>query len=348
MLIKQFLGLAFIIQVLFIGITYIVLTSDDSNTSILKDQYSTNLNSNFFSRRIASSPNSSAENLNEEQATQKHHQTEMSSVTSSVMVATSDVKRRQGGVKMATLLLIMVSTLPDSFIARQSIRDTWLHGVNDSEDAVVRFAVGIKEEKEDVLARLRKENEIHGDLAILEDIKDFYITPTNKTLAMMVWAHDNFNFKYFMKCEPITYVYVKNMVSVLQERPTTNAFYYGKMQYKRRPNRKNSEFKDTAWDLTETYLPFALGGGYILSGDLTARLALHRDYLACRPNEDTAVASWIVGYHFERRDDDLWCVTKLSKNNKLEGHCEDYIIAQMCYGVSEVNLRECFFKIAKH
>ena len=348
MLIKQFLGLAFIVQILFIGITYVLLTSDDSNTSILKDHYSANLNSNFFSRRIASSPNNSAENLNEEQATPKHNQTKLSSVTSSASVTNSDIKRRQGGAKMTTFLLIMVSTLPDSFIARQSIRDTWLHGVNDSEDAIVRFAVGIKEEKEDVVARLRKENETHGDLALLEDIKDFYITPTNKTLAMFVWAHDNVNFKYFMKCEPITYVYVKNMVSVLQERPTANALYYGKMQYKRRPNRKNSEFKDATWDLTETYLPFALGGAYILSADLTARLALHRNYLARRPNEDTAVASWIVAYRFERRDDNLWCVTKLNKGNKLEGHCEDYIIAQMCYGVSEVNLREWFFKIAKH
>lgn len=345
MLIKRLLGLAFIVQVLFIGITYVLLTSEDSNTSwsILSDQNSANFNSNFFSRRIASSPNNSAENLRQEQVTPKHHET---SVTTSVTA--SDVKRRRGGVKMTTFLLIMVSTLPESLIARQSIRDTWLHGVNDSEDAIVRFAVGIKEEKEEVVARLRKENEIHKDIVILEDIKDFYITPTNKTLAMMVWANDNVNFKYFMKCEPITYVYVKNMVNVLQQRQTANALYYGKMQYKRKPNRKNSEFKDTTWDLTDTYLPFALGGGYILSADLTAHIAHRRNYLAFRPNEDTAIASWIVAYRFERRDDDLWCVTKLNKVKKLEGDCGDFIIAQMCYGVSEVNLREWFFKIAKH
>ena len=341
---KKLLGLAFIVQALFIGTFYVLLGSDYSNTFL--DHDGTTVNNVFISRRIASSPNNSAAKLVREQRTPEHHQP--SPVTTSAI--SSRVERTQAssdGAKLTTFLLIMISTLPESFIARESIRETWLHGLNDNKDAIVRFAVGIKEEKEDVVARVLKEGEMYRDLVILEDVKDYYITPTNKTLSMIVWAHNNVDFKYFMKSDPVTYVFVKNMVSVLRQRSTTKGLYYGKMQYKKRPNRKGSEYKDTTWDLTDTYLPFALGGGYVLSSDLTVHIFQRRNYIALRTNEDTAIASWIVPYHFERRDDDLWCVTSLGKSKTLEGQCEDHIIAQMCYGVSEVNLREWFNKIAE-
>ena len=136
----------------------------------------------------------------------------------------------------------MVSTLPESFVARESIKDTWYHGFNDSEDVIVRFAVGTKGTEEDVAAHLQKENEAHKDLAFIENIQDYYITPTNKTLAMIVWAHNNVDFKNFMKMDPITFVHVNNMVSVLRQRPTTKGLYYGRMQYKKKPNQKSSEY----------------------------------------------------------------------------------------------------------
>lgn len=353
-MIRRLLAIGFIVQLLFIGITYFMIVSVNPKMFlVLKDQDSTNLNFNFFSRRIASSTmvtnpvtNNSQESLVREQATSDHNQTSsiISSVTPSALHSTV---REQGDMKLNTFLLIMVSTTPESFIARETIRDTWLHGLNDSEDAIVRFAVGTKDLNGDEATRLQKENDLHKDMVIMEDVKDYYITPTSKTLSMIVWAHNNVDFKYFMKSDPITFVHVANMVSVLQQRPTTKSLYYGRMQYKRKPNRKSSEYKDTAWDLTETYLPFALGGCYIVSSDLTAHIAHRRNYLKLYPNEDTAVASWIVKYHFERRDDNLLCVTKLGKTNQLEGKCEDYVIAQMCYGVSEVNLRGWFTKIGK-
>ena len=340
--IKRIAGILFIVQVAFIGITYLLLLPDDKNTRLVLMGEDTK---SFFSRRIASSRNNSETLLREQNMTNNN---QASLVTPSASVTTKTIQRTpEGDVKLTTFLLIMVSTLPESFVARESIRDTWYHGFNDSEDVIVRFAVGTKGTEEDVAARLQKENEAHKDLAFMEDIRDYYITPTNKTLAMIVWAHNNVNFKYFMKMDPITFVHVNNMVSVLRQRPTTKGLYYGRMQYKKKPNRKSSEYKDATWDLTDTYLPFALGGGYILSSDLIMHLMRRRDYLKLHANEDTAVASWIVAYYFERRDDDMWCVTKLNKKNELEGECADYLIAQMCYGVSENNLREWFTKIAK-
>lgn len=339
-MIKRILGILYILQTAFIGITYLLLLTDDKNAQLdLKYQDT----ESFFSRRITSSRNNSE--TTGQNAT-KRNQTSL--VTPSVSVGTSTVRRTlEEDVKLTTFLLIMVSTLPESFVARESIRDTWYNGFNDSEDVIVRFAMGTNGTGEDVVARLHKENEAHNDLVIMEDIQDYYITPTSKTLSMIVWAHDHVDFQYFMKMDPITFVHVNNMVSVLQQRPTTKGLYYGRMQYKKKPNRKSSEYKDPTWDLTATYLPFALGGGYILSSDLITHMVRRKNYLRLHVNEDTAVASWIVAYNFERRDDDMWCVTKLNRRNQLEGDCGDYLIAQMCYGVSENNLREWFTKIAK-
>ena len=306
----------------------------------------------LFSRRITSSPgihasNSEANNSIHEPnvvVILKHNKT---SSLAPPNVAAATVKRTKRSVKdhdgkLTTFLLIMISTLPESFVARKAIRNTWYRELNDSEDVIVRFVVGTKEAPEDTVAKLQMENMAHEDLVIMEDVKDYYITPTNKTLSMMVWAYNNVNFKYFMKMDQITFVHVKNMVSVLKQRPTTKGLYYGRMQFKKRVNRKNSEYKDTTWDLAETYVPFALGGGYILSSDLVGIIARKRHYLAFHPNEDTAVASWIVAYHYERKDDNLWCVTSLDKHKKLVGECEDYIIAQMCYEVSEKDLQYWF------
>ena len=345
-MVKRILGLLFIVQVGFIGITYVFLTDDKSTSFVSRDQNSKSLDNNFFSRKIASSQNESL--LREENGTKHDHVSLVTPRVSVTASASTADERIPESVKLTTLLLIMISTLPDSFIARDSIRDTWYRGFNDSQDVIVRFAVGIKGTGEDVVARVQKENELHKDLVIMQDVQDYYITPTNKTLSMMVWARHHVDFTYFMKMDPITFVHVNNMVAVLRKRPTTKGLYYGRMQYKKRPNRKSSEFKDPTWDLTDTYLPFSLGGGYILSSDLIAHLVRRRNYLNLHPNEDTAVGSWIVPYYFERRDDDMWCVTKLNKNNQLEGECADYIIAQMCYGVSENKLQEWFTKIAKH
>ena len=352
-MVKRILGLLFIVQVGFIGITYVLMTDDKGTRLISRDQDSTTLDYNFLSRRIASSHNNSEASLfREENGTKYNHLsivTPSADPTAGVIASANTVDgRTPEDVKLTTLLLIMISTLPDSFVARDSIRDTWYQGFNDSQDVIVRFAVGTKGTREDVVARVRKENEIHKDIVIMQDVQDYYITPTNKTLSMMVWAYHNVDFTYFMKMDPITFVHVNNMVTVLRKRPTTKGLYYGRMQYKKRPNRKSSEFKDPTWDLTDTYLPFSLGSGYILSSDLIAHLVRRKNYLNLHPNEDTAVGSWIVPYYFERRDDDMWCVTKLNKNNELEGECADYIIAQMCYGVSENKLREWFTKIAKH
>jgi len=249
---------------------------------------------------------------------------------------------------LTTFLLIMVSVQPEEFSARQCIRNTWYRGFSDSEDVMMRFAIGAKGVTNPNLElRLLRENDIYGDIAFLENVTDYWITSTDKTLSMFIWAHENVNYMYLMKTEESTFVYVNNLIGELRKRPKHTRLYYGKMQFKRRPIRKGSEWADPHWDLAKYYLPFALGGCYILSADLIALLSDTREYLAYHPNEDTAVASWIAAYHYERRSDKLICDTPLDKNKKLEGNCENGTIARLCYGLTGADLQKWFIILYK-
>ena len=260
----------------------------------------------------------------------------------------SFAKNSNASDNLTTFLLIMVSIQPEGFSARQCIRNTWYRGFSDSEDVIMRFAIGTKDVTSRSLElRLLRENEIYGDMAFLENVTDHRITSTNKTLYMFIWAHDNVNFTYMMKTEESTFVYVKNVIDELRKRPKHTKLYYGRMQFRRRPIRKGSEYADPLWDLAKYYLPFALGGGYILSADLITLLVHRRQYLAYHPNEDTAVASWISAYHYERRSDNLICVSPLGKSKTLEGKCESRVIARLCYGLTGTDLQKWFIILYK-
>ncbi|XP_065903354.1 beta-1,3-galactosyltransferase sqv-2-like [Dysidea avara] len=331
-------GLVFIVQVLFIGLLYVMLVSQPSNISSSRFSRS---DSNSDSKYLAMTNSPSFPN---------------SSITVNLTVPLNDTRTEENATtletyeeenssdKPTTFLLIMVSIQPEGFSARECIRNTWYRGFNDSENVMMRFVIGTKGVTNSTvtLRLLKKENDIYGDIAFLENVKDHWITSTNKTLSMFIWAHDNVNFTYMMKTEESTFVYVKNMIDELRKRPKHTRLYYGKIQFKRRPIRRGSEWADPHWDLAPTYLPFALGGGYILSADLITLLVHRRQYLAYHPNEDTAVASWIAAYRFERRNDKLMCVTPFGKSKTLEGKCENSVIARFCYGLTGADLQKWF------
>jgi len=321
-------GLVFVVQILFIGLLYIMLNSQRLSTTLGRDD---KLSAGIDYSSLRTSNQTAIPTDIETDAVIETDEEKSVSLT----IISSDGKP-------TTFLLIMVSIQPEGFSARQCIRNTWYRGFNDSEDVMMRFVIGTKGiTSPSVEQRLENEIDTFGDLAVLEHLEDNSFTTTNKTLSMFIWARDNVNFTYLMKTEESTFVYVKNMIDELRERPEHTRLYYGKMQFKRQPIRKGSRWEDPDWDLARYYLPFALGGGYILSTDLITLLVHRRQYLAYHPNEDTAVASWIAAYHYERRSDKLICVSPL-KSKTLEGKCESRIIARLCYGLTGEDLQKWF------
>ena len=218
-----------------------------------------------------------------------------------------------------TFLLILMPIRPDAFEKRKLIRNTWYKGYKESPDVMLRFFVGTRVIADMIGKELLEEQSTYDDVIFI-DHRETPRALTNKTIALLKWASDNVNFTYMMKCDDDTYVYVDNIINELKKRPTTTGLYYGKMIY-RGSVMRNRKFKwaDPKWDLGDTYMPYALGGGYILSSDLVVMLAEQADYLKWHPNEDTAVGSWLVPYEYERRSDDLVCVSDV--NGTLKYKC---------------------------
>lgn len=250
-----------------------------------------------------------------------------------------DDKRLHSTGKLGpTFLLILIPHLYSEVESRDLIRNTWYKGFSDSHGVMLRYVMGTKGLDQAQVMQLHKENETHGDIVVLENFLESEMALTNKTVELIKWATKNVDFTYMMKCDDDTFVYVDNAITELMHRPTTKRLYYGVMLYNDKPNHNEVKWNDEKWDLAKTYLPFARGGGYILSQDLVALLAKQSDRLKRHLLEDVAVGSWLAPFDYERRDDDLICFNTLKQHPCRKG----FHIAHLFFGKSDKELRETF------
>ena len=253
----------------------------------------------------------------------------------------SSVELVEGGNKsqiwFSTFLLIMVPTRPSDIRSRLLIRDTWFKGFSGSKDVALRFVIGSKSVGHQKLFELTEENGTFGDL-IFVDVIEKLSALTNKTLAIINWAHHHVSFSYMMKCDDDTYVFVKNMTDELRKWPTATKLYYGLMLHNIQPIRGNYKWADNEWDLGKAFIPFATGGGYVLSHDLVAILSRESPYLKWHINEDTAIGAWLSTFDHKRRSDKfcrLWKGTKLTS-------CKTPLVAILTFGYTDNELNKYF------
>ena len=252
-------------------------------------------------------------------------------------IQTPTIKKKLG----PTFLLIMVPILFSSVQSRDLIRDTWYKGFRDSEDVMLRYIMGVNGLDDSQINRLHEENKTHGDIVFLDNFTEGIWALTNKTIALMKWATENVEFTYLMKCDDDTFVYVKNAVIELKHRPTTKGLYYGVIESKHKPIHDNrSKWVDLNWNISDTYLPFARGGCYILSEDLVQLLVRQSHHVKRHPLEDVAVGFWLAPFAHERRTDDLMCY--------IRHPCrQDFRVAYLITGKAKKNLKQMFYTLQK-
>ena len=241
----------------------------------------------------------------------------------------------------STFLLILVPIRPSDIYARHLIRTTWFENFdNSSEDVVLRYAVGNRTMDADKRFELTEENGTFGDIIFVDSAEDVAAL-TNKTLALIKWANRHVNFSYFMKCDDDTYVFIDNMIDELRKRQTTTRLYLGKFLENGPIVRGNYKWADNDWDLGPVYLPFAMGGGYILSHDLVAALSENSHRLRWHINEDTAIGSWLSAFDYERRSDFRFCFLYKGHVKSLE-ECTAPYLAILLFGFSREELKMHF------
>ena len=200
-------------------------------------------------------------------------------------------------------LIVLVLSSVEGKDRRNSIRETWMKGANQLTPSVkVVFSVGTLELSPSAVNALQQEKSEFEDMLLLPGLKESYYNLTRKLLYSFVWADSNIEFSYLMKCDDDTFVRLGPLLKELSEQASGGSLYWGFLDG-RATAKKNGKWAEKEWFLCDRYLPYALGGGYIISGDLVHRIAVNAEGLQLYNAEDVSVGVWLSSFRAERRHD---------------------------------------------
>lgn len=205
---------------------------------------------------------------------------------------------------------------------RETIRRTWLS--EEHKNVRYFFVVGTLSIDSELLESLDDEEKTYQDLLLLDDLRDSYESLTKKVIQSFSKLYKDFNFKFLLKCDDDSFVVVDKVLKELDkwERDAIDkelywGFFNGKAQVK-----KNGPWKETDWIFCDFYLPYALGGGYVLSHRLVQFIAENSDVLKTYNSEDVSIGLWLAPLsNIDRKHD-----VRFDTEYRSRGCSNEYII----------------------
>jgi galactosylxylosylprotein 3-beta-galactosyltransferase len=197
------------------------------------------------------------------------------------------------------------------------MRETWL-SLLDINHHKVNFVIGIKSVSSSVAAKLYEENLKHKDLLLLSDLDDEYHTLTQKILFGFKTINKS-NFKYVLKCDDDSYVNIKHMTNEINK-IETQSLYWGYFRGDAKV-KTQGQWKEEEWNLCDNYLPYAHGGGYVLSKDLVSFVVNNMEYWRMFNSEDVSLGAWLAAVKTTRRHD-----TRFNTEYRSRGCLNTYLV----------------------
>ncbi len=198
------------------------------------------------------------------------------------------------------VLLVIVMSTPENRARRDVIRKTWVGSyVKHEKKFAVKFVIGTLDLNTESLI---SENKTFGDLLLLTDHLDSYNNLTRKVLHTFVWVDENTDYSFVLKLDDDSFPKLDRIELELKKRTSHRPLYWGLVESQGKPS-KEGKWAETHWKLCDKYLPYALGGGYVLSKDLIHRIAINADGLTLYNNEDVSVGAWISPFDLEIKHD---------------------------------------------
>ena len=219
--------------------------------------------------------------------------------------------------KFSTFIVILILTGPRNQEQRESIRETWLSNI--PMDVTSLFVIGTKGLSIEETAALVVENSTTGDLLLLPDLKDSYGALTTKILQTFMWLDQHVDFKFVFKGDDDTYARVDVIVEELRARKASK-FYWGFFDGRAKV-KKSGQWAEKNWFLCDTYVPHALGGGYVLSSDLVCYIAENGNRFTKFNSEDVSVGTWLAPLDITRLHD-----VRFDTEYKSRGCFNKYIV----------------------
>jgi len=203
--------------------------------------------------------------------------------------------------KVSADLVILVLSSAENFHRREAIRLTWLQ-LKSELKVHCKFVVGLEGLPDELKHSLTTECEEKSDLLILNDVADSYDSLTTKLITSFGSILKTFDFKFVVKCDDDSFINLPLFAEALR-RQARNRLYWGFFDG-RAPVIKRGKWQETKWNLCDRYLPYALGGGYVLSEDLVRYIVTNSVYLNRFKGEDISVGLWLSPLSIHRVHDE--------------------------------------------
>jgi len=193
-----------------------------------------------------------------------------------------------------TYLLILIMSSPDDLEIRETVRRTWLKlSMKGPSYFRAIFPIGIKNIEEEKLSKLKAENETFGDLVYLSEVTESCEKLAKKTAESINYGVKNFDFEYLLKVDSDSFVRVGAVLKSLRDIAHPR-LYWGFLDGRAKPFR-TGKWKEVDWMLCDRYLPYQLGGGYVISYQLAAYISKNLKLLKYYVSEDVSVGVWLAG-----------------------------------------------------
>jgi len=169
-------------------------------------------------------------------------------------------------------LIIVIISAPAHYDRRQLIRETWAKDAKDSNFSYL-FCIGAASLRDEVFSALKHEQLSHNDLILLPQVHESYNLLTKKVLRTFVWLSKNTDHRLVLKCDDDSFINVKELVKSPMLK-SKDLLYWGYFTG-RAPVHRRGKWKESEWNICDHYVPYARGGGYVLSRFLIKYLADH-------------------------------------------------------------------------
>lgn len=240
------------------------------------------------------------------------HQQSMSLREDTVKVK-HGLSKSSSGCPAANLhIVILVLSAPGGVVRRNAIRGTWLHNYHSGMLKVTsRFLIGTRNLLKEKIGNLTVEQNQFGDLLLLDGLKDSYSNLSAKVLLGLKWAHQTQKFDFLIKTDDDSYVRIDKVAKNLQQMNCDDLLYWGYFMGHAVPE-PSGKWAEYNWFNCPHYLPYAMGGGYVLSSRLVSLIVLYSHRLKIYNNEDVTVGSWLAPFNLHRKHDIRFDVESLS------------------------------------
>ncbi|XP_073505574.1 beta-1,3-galactosyltransferase 6 [Phyllobates terribilis] len=204
---------------------------------------------------------------------------------------------------VSTFLAVLIASGPKYTERRSIIRSTWLSAAASAHRGALwcRFVIGSAGLSEEEAASVEMEQRRYGDLLLLPELRDSYENLTAKLLLMYTWLDRHVDYKFVMKADDDTFARLDVLLDELKAQEPQR-YYWGFFSGRGRV-KSLGKWRESSWVLCDYYLPYALGGGYVLSWDLVRYLSLTKDYLAHWQSEDVSLGAWLAPLDVRRVHD---------------------------------------------